>query len=120
MRWPCRQACPTDPVSLKDSLELIRTVRPEAGTAMIDHEIMAERASSLGEAERQVVKAIAALAAAADDRAHRLAEAQKSVWQYFVQRELCGFRRHADVIRDLRIPAEVLSGLGASHTIRHS
>jgi hypothetical protein len=105
-------------VSLKDSLDLIRTVRPEAGTAMLDHEIMAERASSLGEAERQVVKTIAALASAASDRAARLAEAQKAVWQYFVQRELCGFRRHAEVIRDLKIPPEVLNGLGASHTIR--
>lgn len=89
---------------------------------MLDHEIMAERASSLGEAERQVAKTIAALSAAAatDGRTHRLAEAQRAVWQYFVQRELCGFRRHADVIRDLRIPAEVLNGLGASHTLRRS
>jgi hypothetical protein len=104
-------------VSLKDSLELIRTVRPEAGTAMLEHEIMAERASSLGEAEGQVTKTLAALATASGDRAARLARAQKAVWQYFVQRELCGFRRHADVIRDLEIPAEVLNGLGAAHTI---
>lgn len=105
-------------MSLKDSLELIRTVRPEAGTAMLDYEIRAEQASSLGEAERQVIKTIAALAPPAEDRAARLAEAQKAVWQYFVQRELCGFRRHIEVIRDLKIPAEVLDGLGAAHTIR--
>ena len=105
-------------MSLRDSLELIRTVRPEAGTSFIDHEIMAERASSLGEAERQVIKTIAALAAATGDRSSHLAAAQKAVWQYFVQRELCGFRRHTDVIRDLAIPAEVLNGLGAAHTIR--
>jgi len=85
---------------------------------MLEHEIMAERASSLGDAEQQVVKAITALASAVGDRAARLAEAQKAVWQYFVQRELCGFRRHAEVIRDLNIPPEVLNGLGASHTIR--
>lgn len=105
-------------MSLKDSLELIRTVRPEAGTAALEHEIMAERAASIGEAERQVIKTIAELASPAGDRPQRLAAAQRAVWQYFVQRELCGFRRHAEVIRDLKIPAEVLNGLGAAHTIR--
>lgn len=100
-------------MSLRDSLDLIRTVRPDAGTVAIDHEILAERASSLGAAEQRVVKAVAALAAAADDRDICLAEARKVVWEYFVQRELVGFRRHNDVIQDLRIPREVLVGLGA-------
>jgi hypothetical protein len=91
-------------MSLRDSLDLIRAVRPDAGTAAIEHEIMAERASSLGAAEQRVVKAIAALAAAGDDRDDRLAEARQVVWQYFVQRELVGFRRHNDVIQELSIP----------------
>jgi hypothetical protein len=99
-------------VSLKDSLDLIRDVRPDAGTAMIEHEIMAERASSLGAAERSVIKAIAALESAGDREA-ALAAARMAVWKYFVQRELCGFRRHTDVIRDLAIPQIVLNGLGA-------
>ena len=38
-----------------------------------------------------------------------------AVWRYFVQRELCGFRRHNDVIRDLDIPPVVLNGIGAIH-----
>ena len=42
-----------------------------------------------------------------------LADARKVVWEYFVQRELVGFRKHADVIQDLSIPGEVLAGLGA-------
>lgn len=100
-------------MSLRDSLDLIRTVRPDAGTAAIDHEIMAERASSLGAAEQRVVKAVANLAAAGEDRAMSLAEARKVVWEYFVQRELVGFRRHNDVIQELNIPREVLAGLGA-------
>ena len=99
--------------SLRDSLDLIRMVRPEAGTAAIDHEIAAERASSLGAAERQVIDAIAALAAATADLDQRLAEARQLVWQYFVQRELVGFRRHNDVIQELKIPPQVLAGLGA-------
>lgn len=100
-------------MSLRDSLDLIRTVRPDAGTAAIEHEIMAERASSLGAAEQRVVKAVAALAEAPENRDERLAEARQVVWQYFVQRELVGFRRHNDVIQELSIPREVLVGLGA-------
>jgi hypothetical protein len=100
-------------MSLRDSLDLIRTVRPDAGTAAIEHEILAERASSLGAAEQRVVKAIAALTSAEADRGERLVEAQQVVWAYFVQRELVGFRRHTDVIQELSIPREVLAGLGA-------
>lgn len=100
-------------MSLRDSLDLIRTVRPEAGTAAIDHEILAERASSLGAAERKVVNAVAALASADADRASALSAARLVVWEYFVQRELIGFRKHTDVIQELKIPSEVLAGLGA-------
>jgi len=98
-------------MSLRDSLDLIRMVRPEAGTTALDHEILAERASSLGAAERKVVDAVAALAR--PDHAAALATARKVVWEYFVQRELVGFRKHTDVIQDLKIPHEVLAGLGA-------
>jgi hypothetical protein len=100
-------------MSLRDSLDLIRTIRPEAGAVALEHEIMAERASSLGAAEQRVVKAITALAAADTDRDAPLAEARQVVWEYFVQRELIGFRKHADVIQQLSIPREVLVGLGA-------
>jgi hypothetical protein len=106
-------------MSLRDSLDLIRMVRPEAGTAALDHEIASERASSLGLAEKRIIEALATLANAGADRPARLADAQKFVWEYFVQRELCGFRRHTDVIADLGIPKDVLNGLGAAHTLRH-
>jgi hypothetical protein len=97
---------------LRDSLDLIRMVRPEAGTAALEHEILAERASSLSAVERRVIHALAGLKTG-KDRQHWLGEAQDAVWAYFVQRELIGFRKHADVISDLGIPAEVLNGLGA-------
>ena len=97
--------------ALRDSLDLIRMVKPEAGTTALDHEIMAERASSLGAAEHKVVSAIAALEAAAADPA-ALQQARNAVWAYFVQRELIGFRRHTDVIQALGIPPQVLAGLG--------
>jgi hypothetical protein len=98
---------------LRDSLDLIRMVGPEAGTATIQHEIMAERANSLSAAEARVVKTIAALGTGTPEPA-ALAEAQQAVWAYFVQRELIGFRRHSDVISELGIQQSVLNGLGAS------
>ncbi|WP_224702814.1 DUF6665 family protein [Devosia aquimaris] len=99
--------------ALRDSLDLIRLVKPEAGTTALDHEIAAERASSLGAAEKRVIAAIAALSAPGGDAEPALATARKVVWEYFVQRELVGFRRHTDVIQALNIPPQVLVGLGA-------
>ncbi|MGV8833014.1 MAG: DUF6665 family protein [Devosia sp.] len=99
-------------MSLRESLDLIRMVKPEAGTTALDHEIMAERASSLGAAEHKVIAALAALTADAAP-ATALGQARDAVWAYFVQRELIGFRRHNDVIQSLNIPPQVLAGLGA-------
>jgi hypothetical protein len=101
-------------VSLRDSLDLIRTVRPEAGTAALESTRSPRSArSSLSGAERKVISTIAALSAGEGERATILAEAREAVWAYFVQRELIGFRRHSDVIQELNIPREVLAGLGA-------
>lgn len=99
-------------MSLRDSLDLIAMVKPEAGTAALDNEILAERASSLGAAEHKVIVALAALASSGNAEA-LLRQARNAVWAYFVQRELIGFRKHTDVIQDLRIPSEVLADLGA-------
>lgn len=101
-------------MSLRDSLDLIRHVRPQAGQTALQHEIAAERASSLAAAERKVKETVAAFRAAGEaDREGALQSAREAVWAYFVQRELLGFRRHNDVIADLGIPAAALNGLGA-------
>jgi len=79
-------------------------------------EIMGEKASSLGRAGEKVERAIAALEAHAGDPENRrrlVAQAADAVHAYFIQRELCGFRRHHDVIADYRIPRDVLARLGA-------
>ena len=99
-------------MSLRDSLELIRTVRPEAGDAALQHEIAAERATSLSAAEKKAIATLATWRATQGDRTEALAAARYAVWAYFVQCELIGFRRHTDVIHDLDIPAVVLNGLG--------
>jgi hypothetical protein len=99
-------------MSLRDSLDLIRAVKPEAGHAALESEIQQERATSLSAAEKRAIASLAAWRAAAGDRREELGAARYAVWAYFVQRELIGFRRHTDVIHDLDIPSIVLNGLG--------
>ncbi|WP_332716050.1 DUF6665 family protein [Pelagibacterium mangrovi] len=104
-------------MTLRDSLDLIKAVNPEGGFAVLEHEVMAERAASLGAAEQRVAKTVSAYnESQKDDRSQELAAAQNAVWAYFVQRELCGFKRHQDIIAAFSIPREVLNGLGAIRT----
>ncbi|HEV7719478.1 MAG TPA: DUF6665 family protein [Arsenicitalea sp.] len=100
-------------MSLRDSIDLIQAVKPEGGYAVLQREIVAERASSLGAAEKRVIATLTAWRQAEETaKADHLSAARYAVWAYFVQRELCGFRRHTDVINDLGIPPVVLNGLG--------
>jgi hypothetical protein len=92
----------------------------DVGAALFDalgHEIMQEKAAALGRAGDRAAEAVTKLKAAALDAPERPAlrkEAARAVHAWFIQRELCGLRRHADVIRELGIPNEVLVRLGAS------
>lgn len=92
----------------------------DVGAALHDalgHEIMQEKAAALGRAGEKAAAALGRLNAAAGDspeRAALRAEAARAVHAWFIQRELCGLRRHGDVIRELQIPQEVLARLGAS------
>lgn len=94
--------------------------RPSASEQAFDllgHEIAGEMASALGRAGGQVQTTIAALEATpADDPARQeaLRAAARAVHAYFIQRELCGMRRHDAVIREYRIPRAVLVRLGAA------
>lgn len=94
-----------DTANLQNSLELA-----------LDYEVAAEKASSLGYAGRVVAERMAALRAFEGDKSDRailLKQAAEAVWGYFIQRELCGLRRHDDAIREYGIPREVLVRLGA-------
>lgn len=76
---------------------------------------MGEKAASLGRAGEQVQLTLRRLAEGRPEARERLLrEAVQAVYAYFIQRELCGLRRHADVIREYAIPAEVLARLGAN------
>ena len=89
----------------------------KTGSDILDYEIMAEKASSLGRAGERVETTLAALKAHQGDdaceRSRLLRDAADAVYAYFIQRELCGLRRHHEVIREYGIPSEVLVRLGA-------
>jgi hypothetical protein len=94
--------------------------RASAATGLqpVEVEILGEMAHSLGEAGKKAEKAVAALNAhdASADPAGRTAllkTAAVAVHAYFIQRELCGLRRHDDVIREMGISRAVLVRLGA-------
>ena len=96
-----------------------RARSPNAGFDILESEVLAEKASSLGHHGRQVEKAMAALkafdAAAGhpDERLVLVKKAAREVWAFLVQRELCGLRDQKQVIKDYGIPGEVLVRLGA-------
>ena len=83
---------------------------------LLDYEIAAEKAAALGRAGERVERSLAELAAFEGDAVDRMAVLQSAVdavYAYFIQRELCGMRRHQDVIREYQIPKAVLVRLGA-------
>lgn len=86
------------------------------GASPIEVEILAEKASALGRSGERVEMTLELLRLAdrdSPDRHALLRDATEAVYGYFIQRELCGFRRHQDVIREYDIPNEVLVRLGA-------
>jgi hypothetical protein len=91
---------------------------------VLDYEIAQETASALGRQGRALENALAALAAfdAAPDpqvssdrraRADLVATAAQALWEFVVQREACGLRDAAVVVRMYRVPAEVRDQMGA-------
>jgi hypothetical protein len=85
--------------------------------AALDYELMAEMAYSLGQAGKRAEREVDLLGAMNDDDPQRpevLQSAAKAVHAYFIQREICGMRRHDAVIREMGIPQSVLVRLGAS------
>lgn len=86
------------------------------GLDPLDQEIAGEKAAALGRAGRRVEETLARLISGEGDAALRpalLRDAADAVHAYFIQRELCGMRRHDAVIREYGIPRAVLARLGA-------
>jgi hypothetical protein len=103
---------------LPDRLALAR--RSDAAFNILEADMLAEKASSLGHHGRLVEKAMADLRAFdaqpggdPSDRLKLVRKAAREVWSFLVQRELCGLRDQKQIVRDYGIPGEVLARLGA-------
>jgi hypothetical protein len=92
---------------------------PETGAGVLEVEIRAERAASLGRAGRDVEVALQRLrdfdAAGGGPvpRTELVRAAADVIWGFLIHRELCGLRDREQVIRDYGIPREILNRLGA-------
>ncbi|TGT75292.1 hypothetical protein EN802_09845 [bacterium M00.F.Ca.ET.159.01.1.1] len=93
-----------------------RSGAQESALDLLGHEILAEKAAALGRAGERVEQTLRKLreGGEGEHRARLLKEAAAAVHAYFIQRELCGLRRHDAVIREYDIPRAVLVRLGAS------
>ena len=103
---------------LPDRLALNR--RSDAAFNVLEADMLAEKASSLGHHGRLVEHAMAALRSFdatpggdAEERARLVRKAAREVWAFLVQRELCGLRDQKQIIKDYGIPGEVVVRLGA-------
>jgi hypothetical protein len=94
---------------------------PKDPTAALDYEIAQEKASALGRLGRGLEAALEKLAAfdadrskpvSSQERQALVAEAGYALWLFIVQREACGLRDSAWVMRDYRVPAEVRGRMG--------
>ena len=106
------------PYDLPDRLALAR--RSDAAFDVLEAEMLAEKASSLGHHARLVETALGAIRAFdaepggdPEQRLRLVKAAARQVWAFFVQRELCGLRDQKQIIKDYAIPGEVLVRLGA-------
>ncbi|MDE1994136.1 MAG: hypothetical protein KGI75_16655 [Rhizobiaceae bacterium] len=85
---------------------------------VLEYELLAERASSLGRHGLKVETALAKLQAwdagrhDAAERDRRINEASDAVWAFFIQREICGLRNNRELIQRYAIPGEVLARFG--------
>lgn len=88
----------------------------DSGLDLLGHEILAEKAAALGKAGEKARRVLGELELHPPGSAGReaaLKAAAGAVHAYFIQRELCGFRRHDAIIREYGIPQAVLARLGA-------
>ncbi len=94
-----------------------RASGPEVAHDALGYEILQEKAAALGRAgdkAQACMERLHACPADAPERPELVKEAARVVHAWFIQREICGLRRHQEVIRELKIPREVLVRLGAS------
>ena len=78
--------------------------------AVLEHEILAEKAGTYARLLKQLEKALEKLAT--DESEETLSDAGEALWYVMIQRDLCGFRRHDLFYKELKIPPTVRLRMG--------
>jgi len=107
-------------MSVRPPQSFYQALSPESGLNILEYELAAERAASLGQQGRKLEASLEKLRQwdadpAKTDEALRLDlvyEAADAVWSLFIQRELIGLRDNRDLVRRYEIPAEVMAKVG--------
>lgn len=89
----------------------------KTGESTLEHELLAEKAHSLGLAAKILTKALDALKEFTGDQTARdslLQEAANAAQAFFIQRELMGMNDHAHPIKHYEIPRDVLAKIGVT------
>ena len=102
-----------EPMTLRPPSSYLDNASGKSSLSVLDYEMMAERADSLGRAGLKAEAALAALQEAKDDNREALTDAAAAqVYALFIQREICGLRNGRDVIARYGIPGAVIARLG--------
>jgi len=84
----------------------------KTGQSTLEHELLAEKAHSLGLAAKRLKQALEELSAHSVNRKALLKHAAEQCQAYFIQRELMGMTDHSHPIEHYKIPNEVLAQMG--------
>ena len=89
----------------------------KTGESVLEHELMAEKAHSLGLAATRLESSLKNLSEApsdSDTHAVLIQTAANAAQAFFIQRELMGMNNHTHPIAYYKIPKEVLARIGAA------
>ncbi|MDM9626931.1 hypothetical protein QTL95_13575 [Rhizobium sp. S152] len=107
-------------MSFRPPQSLTHPASVENGFNVLEYELNAERANSLGRSGLKAEAALAELKAwesgkdSAEHRDQLLRKATDAVWELFVQREICGLRNGRDFVQRYGVPDEVMARLGSN------
>ena len=89
----------------------------KTGESTLEHELLAEKAHSLGIAAKRLTNALEELNRFSGEESLRAAlvhQAANSAQAFFIQRELIGMTNHAHPIAYYKIPKDVLAQIGVN------
>ena len=100
-------------MTLRPPKAIFAAVRSGNPLAALETEILEESASSLGYYGKKAEAALARLKTVSETgRQQATDDAAEAVWNYFIQREMCGMGDQSYLIREMGVPRAVLNRMG--------